>query len=59
VFSPASGVITSVNEMLNITPEVINTDPYGDGWMFELEISDASELDETLDADAYADLVEE
>ena len=59
VFSPASGVITSVNEMLNTTPEVINTDPYGDGWMFELEISDSSELDETLDADAYADLVEE
>ena len=47
VFSPASGVITSVNEMLNTTPEVINTDPYGDGWMFELEISDSSELDET------------
>lgn len=43
VFSPASGVITSVNEMLNTTPEVINSDPYGDGWMFEIEVSDPSE----------------
>ena len=59
VFSPASGVITSVNEMLNTTPEVINSDPYGDGWMFELEISDPSELDDTLDADAYAELAGE
>ena len=45
--------------MLNTTPEVINSDPYGDGWMFELEISDPSELDETLDADAYAELAGE
>jgi glycine cleavage system H protein len=59
VFSPASGVITSVNELLNTSPEVINADPYGDGWMFEIELSDASELDETLDADTYAELVEE
>ena len=42
VFSPASGVITSVNELLNTTPEVINSDPYGDGWMFEIEVSDPS-----------------
>ena len=59
VFSPASGVITSVNELLNTTPEVINTDPYGDGWMFELEISAPAELEDTLDADAYAELAGE
>ena len=59
VFSPASGVITSVNDLLNTTPEVINADPYGDGWMFELEVSDPSELDDTLDADSYAELTGE
>ena len=52
-------MITSVTEMLNGTPEVINSDPYGDGWMFEIEVSDLSELDDALDADAYAELVEE
>lgn len=57
VYSPASGVITAVNELLNDTPETINSDPYGDGWIFELELSDAGELDDLLDADAYSELV--
>jgi glycine cleavage system H protein len=57
VYSPASGVITAVNELLNATPETINSDPYGDGWIFELELSDAAELDDLLDADAYSELV--
>lgn len=59
VFSPASGVIAAVNELLNSSPEVVNTDPYGDGWMFEIELSDPSELDDALDADGYAALVAE
>lgn len=59
VFSPASGVITSVNDLLVDTPEVINSDPYGDGWMFEIELSDPTELDDALDADAYAELTQE
>ena len=57
MYSPASGVVTAVNELLNATPETINTDPYGDGWIFELELSEAGELEDLLDADAYSDLV--
>ncbi|MFZ0530992.1 MAG: glycine cleavage system protein GcvH [Propionicimonas sp.] len=57
VYSPATGVVTAVNELLNATPETINSDPYGDGWIFELELADAEELDDLLDADAYAELV--
>ena len=53
----ATGVVTAVNELLNATPETINSDPYGDGWIFELELSDAEELEELLDADDYAELV--
>ena len=54
VYSPASGVITSVNELLNTNPETINADPYGDGWLFELELADFTELDDLMEADEYA-----
>lgn len=54
VFSPASGVVTAVNELLNGTPETLNVDPYGDGWLFELELSDPEELDNLMDADEYS-----
>ncbi|MEA4945649.1 MAG: glycine cleavage system protein GcvH [Propionicimonas sp.] len=57
VFSPASGVITSVNELLGSTPEIVNTDPYGDGWLFELELADPSEIEDLLDADEYSEQV--
>ena len=57
VYSPASGVVTAVNYLHNATTETINTDPYGDGWIFELELSEAGELEDLLDADAYSDLV--
>ena len=57
VYSPATGVVTAVNELLNDTPETINSDPYGDGWIFELELSEAGEVEDLLDADAYSDLV--
>lgn len=59
VYSPASGVVTSVNELLNVTPETINADPYGDGWLFELELSDPEELDDLMDADEYSSHVAE
>ncbi len=59
VFAPASGIVTSVNDLLNTSPETVNSDPYGDGWMFELELSDATELDDALDADGYAQLAAE
>ena len=57
VYSPAAGVVTAVNELLNDAPETINSDPYGDGWIFELELVDSGELEALLDSDAYAELV--
>lgn len=59
IFAPVSGVVTSVNDLLAATPETVNADPYGDGWLFEIEMSDPAELDELLDADAYAEAVGE
>lgn len=59
VFAPVSGVVTNVNPLLDAAPETVNSDPYGDGWMFEIEMSDPSELDEMLDADGYAQLIGE
>lgn len=54
VYSPLSGEITAVNEALDATPEAVNTDPYGEGWMFEIKVSEASEVEELIDAEAYA-----
>ena len=53
VIAPVSGEIIEVNEALGSEPEKINDDPYGDGWLVKVRLSDASELDELLDADAY------
>lgn len=54
IYAPVSGVVTSVNNLLDSTPETINADPYGDGWLFEIEMSDPTELDDLMDADAYS-----
>jgi glycine cleavage system H protein len=43
--------------LLESNPETINTDPYGDGWLFELELDEAADLDDLLDADSYAEQV--
>lgn len=50
---PVSGEIIEFNEKLEDAPELVNDDPYGEGWMVKLAISDASELDQLLDAEAY------
>jgi glycine cleavage system H protein len=50
-------VITAVNPMLDRQPETINTDPYGDGWLFELELDESADLEDLLDADSYAEQV--
>jgi glycine cleavage system H protein len=55
LFSPVSGVVSSVNEQLATTPETINADPYGDGWLFELELDDDADLEALMDADGYAE----
>ncbi len=52
-FMPVSGKIIEVNPELEDAPELVNTDPYGKGWMVKIEISDPSELDSLLDAEAY------
>ena len=57
VYSPVSGVVASVNGVLAANPETINSDPYGDGWLFEVDMDSDSDLDDLLDADAYAEQV--
>ena len=57
IFCPVPGVITAVNPLLEANPETINTDPYGDGWLFELELDEGADLDDLLDADSYAEQV--
>ena len=54
LFSPLSGEVVEVNERLEKEPQLVNTSPYADGWMVKLKISDASEKDALLDADAYS-----
>ena len=53
LFMPISGDVTAVNEGLLDAPETVNTDPYGDGWMVKIKVSDSSELDNLLSADQY------
>ncbi|MFG3619952.1 glycine cleavage system protein GcvH [Nocardia sp. NPDC047654] len=48
IYAPLSAKVVAVNDMLNSEPETLNTDPYGDGWLFELEVGDAASLDATL-----------
>ena len=53
VYVPVTGVVTAVNDALADQPELVNQDPYGAGWMFEVELSDPTEVDALLDAAAY------
>ena len=57
VYVPLTGVVSAVNEALADQPELVNQDPYGTGWMFELEVSDVSDVDALLDAAAYRELI--
>jgi glycine cleavage system H protein len=56
LFAPVSGIVTSRNEALADTPELVNSDPYGAGWVVEIELSDPAQLDGLLDAGAYGTL---
>jgi len=56
LFSPVAGVVAAVNDQLARTPEIINADPYGDGWLFELELDEDADLEALLDADGYAEV---
>jgi glycine cleavage system H protein len=57
VFAPMSGEIVEVNDSLKESPETINADPYGDGWLVKVELSDPSEADSLMDVTAYRDLL--
>jgi glycine cleavage system H protein len=57
IYAPVGGTVAEVNAALESTPEQLNEDPYGDGWIFVLEMSDPSEVDRLLDAAAYRSLV--
>ncbi len=57
LFLPLSGEIIEFNEELNDEPELVNTDPYGKGWMIKMKISDAAQVNDLLDAAAYQELV--
>ncbi|MGE4346483.1 MAG: glycine cleavage system protein GcvH [Flavobacteriaceae bacterium] len=57
LFLPLSGEITEFNETLETNPELVNTDPYGEGWMIKVKISDTSEIDSLLSAEGYKNLI--
>ena len=57
LFMPLSGEIIKFNESLEDTPETVNEDPYGEGWMVKLQCSDLSQLEELLDAQAYSSII--
>lgn len=59
IYSPLTGKVLKVNEKLGDEPQLLNSDPYGEGWVFELEPGDLSELDKLMDAEAYRKTVEE
>ena len=57
LFMPISGIVVSFNQQLEDKPELINSDPYGDGWIIKIKLSDSSELNSLLDSDAYKELI--
>ena len=59
IYAPVSGTVVEVNSGLDAAPERLNQDPYGDGWIFVIDMSEASEVDALLDVAAYRRLVEE
>ena len=59
IYSPLSGTIAERNEQLDKSPEIINSDPYGQGWLVVLTMTDASEAERLMDASAYREMVAE
>jgi glycine cleavage system H protein len=57
LFLPVAGTVTEVNALLEKQPELVNTDPYGDGWMIKMTVTDTATVDALLSKDAYASLV--
>ena len=59
IFAPVSGQVIAVNESLEDDPGAINSDPYGDGWLFQVNLDDVTELESLLDADRYGESLDE
>jgi glycine cleavage system H protein len=57
LFMPLTGEVIEFNENLEDSPESVNSDPYGTGWMIKIKISDSTQIDSLLDADAYKELI--
>ena len=58
LFSPVSGEVVEINEALAENPALVNTDPYGDGWMIRIRVSDPTEIDELMTAEEYDEYIE-
>ena len=58
IYAPVSGSVVAVNDALVDSPQLLNEDPYGEGWICEIELTDAAQVDNLLDAAAYGGLVE-
>jgi len=59
LFAPVNGTVTAVNEALADQPDLVNTDPYGEGWLIDVELDDADEVDGLMDAETYEGQLEE
>lgn len=59
VYAPISGEVVAVNEDLEDSPELVNSDPYGDGWLFKIKADDESEVEGLLDAEGYENSIDE
>ncbi len=59
IYAPVSGTIVEVNEDLEDSPELVNSDAFGDGWMFKIKLDDEGELDNLLDAEGYTNSIDE
>ncbi len=57
LFMPVGGEVLELNEKLEDDPELVNTDPYGDGWLIKVKMTDASQLDHLMDASAYGEMI--
>jgi glycine cleavage system H protein len=57
IFSPVSGEIAEINEKLDEQPEIVNEDPFGDGWMVKITLDDASELEDLMGAEEYEEVI--
>ena len=57
LFMPIGGTIIEINENIESSPELVNSDPYGEGWMIKIEINEASDIENLLTAEAYSNLI--